>query len=185
VLPFVLAGCQSVAPLASGSDASVEKTTLAFACNQPQASCHQGRFGVVWRQQLVDGSIQNEAISGGYVWQSGFEVDAQGEPLPFARLSLRSVLGPAVGELQRLGTVYQARMADGKMVFADGWQALFSQLFVADLPADALVAWLHNPQASDPPLLPAPWVWQAQGGRYRLVQQTDTLFARVDFIPQP
>ena len=183
-LPLVLWGCQTTAPGLMTADTIALQTGLGFACDQPQARCHQGRFGVVWRQQLADGSIQNEALGGVYVWQSGFEGSGQADPVPFARLQLRSSLGPAVGELQRLGTLYQARTAEGRVLYADSWQGLFDQLFVADLPAQALVSWLENPQVGNPPQLPAPWVWQVQGGRYRLLQQTDTLFARVDFIPQ-
>lgn len=167
-----LAGCSS---LGKSSDNQVD-------CKALQSSCHYGRFGILWKVNQPDGKVEAESISGTYEWRSGRSGPSQAPEIAYLEVS--SSLGPSLGSARRLGEFYEVRAADGRVYLAQDWQTLFNLMFPVELPANALVQWMENPNPDVLPVLPANWAWENQKGRYRVVFVENNTSGRIDLIPQ-
>ena len=155
----------------------------AIDCSLAQTSCHMGRFVLVWKTQDAQGQTEGHAVSGNYEWRSLRAQDsADGHDI--ALLEVRSALGPTLGSAKRNGNFYEVRAADGRVYLAQDWQTLFDLMFPVKLPAEALIEWMNNPSAAQPPKLPENWTWQNQEGRYRIVFLEQNTSGRIDLIPQ-
>ena len=93
-------------------------------------------------------------------------------------------MGPSLGSAKRLGSFYEVRAADGRVYLAKDWQSLFDLMFPVELPAEALVQWMENPNPNELPTLPTNWAWENQNGRYRVVFVENNTSGRIDLIPQ-
>lgn len=148
-------------------------------CSADESSCHYGRFGLIWRAVDDQGRTKAESVSGTYEWRSG--QNATGRT---AFMEVNSALGPSLGSAKQVGEFHEVRAADGRVYLASNWQALFDLMFPVELPANALVEWMENPNPDTLPPLPANWEWENQGDRYRIVFRENTTTGRIDLIPQ-
>ncbi|WP_370260755.1 hypothetical protein [Limnobacter sp.] len=172
VASLTLAGCSSM-PFVE--DHGVD-------CRAAQSSCHQGRFGLLWKTTNAAGEVEADSVSGSYDWRSGRHGPSQAPEIAY--LEVRSKLGPTLGSARRLGSFYEVRAADGRVYLAKNWQALFDLMFPVTLPAEALVQWMENPNANNLPPLPANWSWEVNDGRYRILFVENNTSGRIDLIPQ-
>lgn len=163
-----------------------EKKPNQIQCGHEQTSCHHGRFGLVWRIQQNNEPEQTGALSGTYEWRSGIDPkqSTPASPYELATLEVNSTLGPSLGQARRNGHYYEVRAADGRVYLAHNWQALFNLMFPLELPANALVEWMKNPNPDTLPELPPHWEWQNQNGRYRILFVQNNTSGRIDLIPQ-
>ncbi|MBU0783608.1 MAG: hypothetical protein KJ798_14990 [Gammaproteobacteria bacterium] len=160
-----------------GKDESTE-----VDCGAIQSSCHHGRFGLIWKVEQADGKIEADSISGTYEWRSGRSGPSQAPEIAY--LEVNSTLGPSLGSAKRLGEFYEVRAADGRVYLAKNWQSLFDLMFPVELPAEALVQWMENPNPDELPTLPANWAWENNNGRYRVVFVENNTSGRIDLIPR-
>lgn len=151
-------------------------------CKSIQSSCHYGRFGLIWKVEQADGKMEADSISGTYEWRSGRSGPSQAPEIAY--LEVNSTLGPSLGSAKRLGNFYEVRAADGRVYLAKDWQSLFDLMFPVELPAEALVQWMENPNPDELPTLPTNWSWENQNGRYRVVFIENKTSGRIDLIPQ-
>ncbi|MFN4327865.1 MAG: hypothetical protein ACK4FF_03220 [Limnobacter sp.] len=169
----LLGACSSTGPHTSGID-----------CTAPLASCHEGRFGLIWKTTQDDGQVQADSISGSYEWRSAQINTPNRGPMEVASLEVNSKLGPSLGQAKRSGDFYEVRAADGRVYLAQDWQTLFDLMFPIKLPANALVDWMKNPNPDTLPPLPANWTWQNLDGRYRVLFVQSNTSGRIDLIPK-
>ena len=168
---------------ALGACSTTGKDTLTNVdCNSIQSSCHYGRFGLIWKIEQPDGKTEAESVSGTYEWRSGRSGSSQAPEIAYMEVS--STLGPSLGSAKRLGNFYEVRAADGRVYLAKDWQSLFDLMFPVELPANALVQWMENPNPDVLPSLPTNWAWENQNGRYRILFVEDNTSGRIDLIPQ-
>ncbi|MBU2210215.1 MAG: hypothetical protein KKC35_01145 [Gammaproteobacteria bacterium] len=160
-----------------GKDESTE-----VDCGAIRSSCHHGRFGLIWKVEQADGKIEADSISGTYEWRSGRSGPSQAPEIAY--LEVNSTLGPSLGSAKRLGEFYEVRAADGRVYLAKNWQSLFDLMFPVELPAEALVQWMENPNPDELPTLPANWAWENNNGRYRVVFVENNTSGRIDLIPR-
>ena len=183
MLSFLRLGCIAAIGTALSACSTLEKEKPAQVdCAAPQSSCHFGRFGLIWKVEQTDGKTEAESISGTYEWRSGRSESNQAPEVAY--LEVNSTLGPSLGSARRLGEFYEVRAADGRVYLAKNWQSLFDLMFPVELPANALVQWMENPNPDVLPALPANWAWENQKGRYRVVFVENNTSGRIDLIPQ-
>lgn len=175
--------CIGVVCAVLGACSTIGKnTSTEVDCKAVQSSCHYGRFGLIWKVEQSDGKIEADSISGTYEWRSGRSGPSQAPEIAY--MEVNSTLGPSLGSAKRLGDFYEVRAADGRVYLAKDWQSLFDLMFPVELPAEALVQWMENPNPDELPTLPANWAWENQNGRYRVVFVEDNTSGRIDLIPQ-
>ncbi|HEY1057362.1 MAG TPA: hypothetical protein VGE55_01380 [Limnobacter sp.] len=173
LLGVVLTACSSLSRQPGGID-----------CTASDASCHYGRFGLLWKAVDDQGQVKAESVSGSYEWRSGYAAQGDRPPVELAYLEVNSTLGPSLGQAKRNGNYYEVRAADGRVYLAQDWQSLFDLMFPVSLPADALVNWMKNPNPDNLPPLPDHWKWQNSEGRYRVLFVQNNTSGRIDLIPQ-
>ncbi|MCR2745164.1 hypothetical protein [Limnobacter parvus] len=159
-----------------------QESGIEVDCKALQSSCHYGRFGLIWKVQQADGKVEAESVSGSYEWRSGRSGPSLAPEIAY--MEVNSTLGPSLGSAKRLGNFYEVRAADGRVYLAKDWQSLFDLMFPVELPAEALVQWMENPNPTELPALPANWSWENQNGRYRIVFIANETSGRIDLIPQ-
>lgn len=175
--------CIAAASAALGACSTVGKNnSTVVECESIQSSCHHGRFGLIWKVEQPDGQIEADSVSGTYEWRSGRSGPSQAPEIAY--LEVNSTLGPSLGSAKRLGDFYEVRAADGRVYLAKDWQSLFDLMFPVELPANALVQWMENPNPNELPALPANWSWENQNGRYRVLFVEENTSGRIDLIPQ-
>lgn len=170
---LLLSACSSLGSQPGGID-----------CSASDASCHYGRFGLLWKSVDEQGQVRAESVSGSYEWRSGYAVQGDRPPIELAYLEVNSTLGPSLGQAKRNGNYYEVRAADGRVYLAQDWQSLFDLMFPVTLPAEALVNWMKNPNPDNLPPLPEHWKWQNSDGRYRVLFVQNNTSGRIDLIPQ-
>lgn len=172
LLMLALAGCSTFDKTAADN----------IDCSSQLASCHKGRFGLVWKTVDQNGKEEGDSISGTYEWRALPAASTHNQELAF--LEVNSTLGPTLGTAKRTGDFYEVRAADGRVYLAQDWQTLFDLMFPVKLPANALIQWMNNPNATNLPQLPPNWTWEVNNGRYRVVFVEKDTTGRIDLIPQ-
>lgn len=182
-LSYTRLACTSILSLALSACTTVEKDmSTQVDCNASASSCHHGRFGLLWKVKQENGKVEADSISGTYEWRSGRTGPAQAPEIAY--LEVNSRLGPSLGSAKRLGDFFEVRAADGRVYLAQNWQSLFDLMFPVELPAEALVQWMENPNPDVLPELPDNWSWDNQNGRYRILFVENNTSGRIDLIPQ-
>lgn len=179
---FRLAGVALISLVVGACSTPGQGSVTEVDCKSVQSSCHHGRFGLIWKIVQTDGKVEAESISGTYEWRSGRTGPSQAPEIAY--MEVNSTLGPTLGSARRLGNFYEVRAADGRVYLAQDWQSLFDLMFPVELPAEALVQWMENPNPNELPTLPKNWSWENQNGRYRVVFVENNTSGRIDLIPQ-